>query len=86
MTIDAVTVVRAIRLAQRYRLSHWDGLIVQAAVDAQCAVLFSEDLQSGMRFGAVEVVNPFAQSLQQSPPAYPAKRNRATPTPKRRRN
>jgi predicted nucleic acid-binding protein len=46
-------------LATRYRLSHWDGLIVAAATLAQCKTLYSEDLQNGQMIGTVKVVNPF---------------------------
>lgn len=62
-------VVRAIALAQRHRLSSWDGLIVQAALDARCSVLLSEDLAAGTRYGQLEVVNPFAPTANESVPA-----------------
>ena len=56
---SADAALRALELAARHGLSAWDGLIVQAAVDAGCDTLFSEDLQDGRYFGAVQVVNPF---------------------------
>ena len=56
-TPDLVT--RGLELHQSHSLSLWDGLIVQAALDARCDVLLSEDLQHGRRFGSLEVVNPF---------------------------
>jgi predicted nucleic acid-binding protein len=84
VTTDAALVVRAIRLAQHHRLSHWDGLIVQAAVDAGCTVLFSEDLRAGMRFGDVEVVNPFLDTVRHPQPTYAAGK-RAAPVRKSRR-
>jgi predicted nucleic acid-binding protein len=46
-------------LATRYRLSHWDGLIVAAATLAQCETLYSEAMQHGQVIGTVKVVNPF---------------------------
>ena len=46
-------------LATRYQLSHWDGLIVDAATLAQCETLYSEDMQHGQVIGTVKVVNPF---------------------------
>lgn len=70
VSTDAALVVRAIELAQRHQLSHWDALIVQAAMDANCAVLFSEDLQAGMRFGEVAVVNPFAGGVSEPRPEF----------------
>lgn len=64
---NAESVLAAFELQQRHRLSIWDALIVQAAIDARCSVLYSEDLHAGMRFEpagrsgkALEVVNPFA--------------------------
>jgi predicted nucleic acid-binding protein len=51
----------AISLQQRTRLSFWDSLIVQAAIDGECNRLYSEDLNAGQRFGTVVVVNPFAR-------------------------
>jgi predicted nucleic acid-binding protein len=62
-------VVRALALAQRHRLSSWDALIVQAALDARCRVLLSEDLSAGTRFGELEVVNPFAPGVHDAPAA-----------------
>jgi predicted nucleic acid-binding protein len=73
VSADSHFVVRAIQLAQRHQLSHWDGLIVQAALDAGCAVLYTEDLQAGQRFGDLEVVNPFDDAVHEARAAYAAK-------------
>jgi predicted nucleic acid-binding protein len=40
-------------------LSWYDSLVVSAAIQARCEILFSEDLQHGQRFGALQVRNPF---------------------------
>jgi predicted nucleic acid-binding protein len=37
----------------------FDSLIVSAAIQARCEILFSEDLQHGQRFGGLQVRNPF---------------------------
>jgi predicted nucleic acid-binding protein len=50
----------ALRTFAHYRLSWYDTLIVTAAVEADCAILYSEDLQDGQRFGQTRVKNPFA--------------------------
>ena len=52
--------LEALRLSGRYRLSWYDSLIVAAAVEGQCATLYSEDLQHGQRMGRIEIQNPFA--------------------------
>ena len=49
----------AIDLQQKARLSFWDAMIVQAALDSGCDRLYSEDLNTGQRFGSLVVVNPF---------------------------
>jgi len=49
----------AIDLQKRAKMSFWDALIVQAAINADCERLYSEDLNHGQRFGSVQVVNPF---------------------------
>lgn len=66
-TLDLVT--RGIELHQAHSLSIWDGLIVQAALDARCDVLLSEDLQHGRRFGSLEVTNPFLPVAAHEAPA-----------------
>lgn len=53
-------VISAARLAVEHKLSFWDAMIVQMAVQADCEILFSEDMQAGRRFAGVEIVNPFA--------------------------
>jgi len=42
-------------------VSYWDGLILASAEAAGCAYLLSEDFQSGRKYGAVTVVNPFRE-------------------------
>ena len=53
---------RALRLRQTNSLSFYDALIIQAAIDLGCDVLYSEDLQDGQIFGTVTVTNPFKNS------------------------
>ncbi|MBI4755543.1 MAG: PIN domain-containing protein [Betaproteobacteria bacterium] len=55
----ADTVRRALQLRERFRFSPWDALIVAAAIEARCEILYSEDLQNGQRVDGVEIRNPF---------------------------
>lgn len=48
-------------LAETCKLSFYDALIVAAAQEAGCDVLYSEDLQHGRTFGALRVENPFLE-------------------------
>ena len=51
--------LEAIDLQGQYRLPWYDALIVAAAIQAQCEILITEDLQHGQRFGEVRIENPF---------------------------
>jgi predicted nucleic acid-binding protein len=47
-------------LAERYRLSIYDGMIVAAVLDSGCDTLWSEDMHDGLMIdGRLTVVNPF---------------------------
>jgi predicted nucleic acid-binding protein len=50
----------ALRIQKDRRLSWYDSLIVAAALQARCSLLYTEDLQHGQSFGEMRIVNPFA--------------------------
>ena len=47
------------QLARHDGFSIFDALIVAAAREAGCEVLYSEDMQHGRAFGRMKIVNPF---------------------------
>jgi len=49
----------AVRRSRSSRLSYWDALIVETALDAGARVLFTEDLQDGQVIDSLRIVNPF---------------------------
>jgi predicted nucleic acid-binding protein len=51
--------VEALHLHAQSRLSWYDALIVSAAIQAQCDLLFTEDIQHGQRFATLQIRNPF---------------------------
>ena len=52
----------ALRIASKYGFSFYDALIAAAALEAECAILYSEDLQNGQVIeGRLTIRNPFAQ-------------------------
>ncbi|MGB0849021.1 MAG: PIN domain-containing protein [Thiolinea sp.] len=54
------THLMALSIAERYRFSFYDALILSAAILADCDVLYSEDMQSGQKINDQVVVhNPF---------------------------
>jgi predicted nucleic acid-binding protein len=51
-----------LHIAERYQLSIYDGLILSAALEANCDTLYSEDMQDGMVIeGRLLIRNPFAK-------------------------
>ena len=56
---DGATLLEAIDVEQRFKLSFWDAMIVVAAQRSSASVLFSEDFNDGQKFGSVQVQNPF---------------------------
>jgi predicted nucleic acid-binding protein len=52
------SILAALGIEMRYKVSYWDALILHAAESCGAVVLYSEDLSHGKRYGAVEVVNP----------------------------
>jgi predicted nucleic acid-binding protein len=56
---DSESVLRALELEVRYKISFWDGLIIEAAQSSGAKILFSEDLNDRQMYGSVRVINPF---------------------------
>jgi predicted nucleic acid-binding protein len=52
------SILAALRIEKRYKVSYWDALILHAAESCGATILYSEDLADGQRYGAVEVMNP----------------------------
>jgi predicted nucleic acid-binding protein len=52
-------ILAAIDLHRLHGFSFWDALILRAAKQAGCSVLFSEDMQDTREIDGVRIVNPF---------------------------
>ena len=48
-----------LHVVRRYQFSWYDALIVAAALQAKCGVLYSEDFQHGQLIGELQIQNPF---------------------------
>jgi predicted nucleic acid-binding protein len=53
-------IAAAVELSERHHLSIWDSIVVASTAEAGCRLLASEDLQDGLAWRGVTVVNPFA--------------------------
>jgi predicted nucleic acid-binding protein len=57
--VDPAMVYRAIDLSRRHVVSLWDALILRAAIESDCEVVLTEDLQDGWEVEGLRVENPF---------------------------
>lgn len=59
VAIGQTDILGAIDLHRLHGIGFWDALIVRAAKQAACGVLYSEDLQDGWVVDGIRVKNPF---------------------------
>lgn len=49
----------AFDIHERWQYSFYDSLIIAAAIEASCNILYSEDLQHEQKIYSLKIVNPF---------------------------
>lgn len=58
--VSVTTIETALNLAERYRYSYFDSLIIASAIEVGCQILYSEDLQNGQQIdNQLTIINPF---------------------------
>ena len=58
MTVDVM--VAAFETRRRFRIAYWDAAIIEASRALGCAVVLSEDLDTGTDYDGVRVRDPFS--------------------------
>jgi predicted nucleic acid-binding protein len=58
-TPTAGDVLGAIAIQKQAKINFWDAMLVQAAAESGCDVLWSEDLNAGQLIRGVRLTNPF---------------------------
>src|ERR1700684_407608 len=56
---EVADILAAIDLHRLHGFSFWDALILRAAKQAGCSVVFSEDMQNTREIDGIQIVNPF---------------------------
>lgn len=60
LDFDLTTQVKAIRIKKDYNLQYYDSLILATALENNCKILYSEDMQDGLVIeNQLTIVNPF---------------------------
>lgn len=57
--VDVETHELGLDIAERYRYTIYDGIIIAAAIRAGCTTLYSEDLQHGQKIDDLTILNPY---------------------------
>lgn len=63
IAVEADDVRAALDAAQRFQVSHWDGLILKSAEKSGLDLVYTEDLNHGQMYGPVRVCNPFIEDF-----------------------
>jgi predicted nucleic acid-binding protein len=59
-TNSEATILQACKIADRYKFSFYDSLVIAAALECNCSKLYSEDLNHLQRIeGKITIINPF---------------------------
>jgi len=60
ITISKSLIFKALKLHFKYKYSFFDSLIIATALEANCSILYSEDMQNGQIVeNTLKIVNPF---------------------------
>ncbi len=60
VTLTPTDLLAAIDLHRMHQLSIWDSLVIRAALNGACTVLYTEDMQAGYLIEDVLLTDPFA--------------------------
>lgn len=59
-TFDIDTQIEALKIKENYKLQFYDALIIATAIENNCNILYSEDMQDGLVVnGKITIFNPF---------------------------
>ena len=59
-SISKSTILTLMNLKNRYKYSYWDSLILSSALENNCTILYSEDMQHNQIIeNKLKIINPF---------------------------
>ncbi len=59
VSISVEMIQEAIKIAQKYKYSFYDSLIISVSLHANVEILYSEDMQHGQKIKSLKIINPF---------------------------
>lgn len=65
LIVNISTIKLCWKIRKKYFYSYWDSLIIASALESNCSILYTEDMQNGQMIeGKLKIVNPFAMKKQ----------------------
>jgi len=60
ISLNLETVENCLKIKEKYRFSWWDSLVLSSALEGNCSILYSEDLQHEQVIeDSLKIINPF---------------------------
>ena len=58
--LSFATIVHSAEIRKKYKISYWDSLIIASALQNNCTILYTEDMQHKQIIeGSLSIINPF---------------------------
>ncbi|WP_078128387.1 PIN domain-containing protein [Leptospira alexanderi] len=57
-------ILNAIEIRDRYKLSFYDSVLISSAIEANCKILLSENLQDRLQIKDLQIANPFHNAIK----------------------
>ncbi|MBT4638753.1 MAG: PIN domain-containing protein [Deltaproteobacteria bacterium] len=54
---------KTIETSERWKYSFYDSMVITAAIQTNCSILYSEDMQHDQNIQSLTIVNPFLSSV-----------------------
>lgn len=51
--------IHALEIQERWKFSFYDSLVIASAIQANCVLLYSEDLQHNQQVNKLKIINPY---------------------------
>jgi predicted nucleic acid-binding protein len=59
--LDIFTLEKTVAIMEKYNYSYWDSMMLASAIESDCSVIYSEDMQHGQTIdGKLKIINPFS--------------------------
>ena len=63
---DIKTQIKALKIKEKYKFQFYDSLIIATALENNCTILYSEDMQHGFEIeNALTIINPFKAKINE---------------------